>query len=175
MSNGQHLLVPVRVQALVIDDSVVERRAIVKENVQRRVANDGKWSPARLDYTALTNSLAAPGPSPFFGATREAGGRPTDQLVLDPKSSALPKNEDRGVYLHWVLPPGLRHAYKPNSLDFPALPDQWLIVRFCRRGAGREPTCKAWFLDGGLLSEDGPANLLVPQDDRYEPRCAGKT
>jgi hypothetical protein len=174
MSNGKHLLVPVRVQALVIDTAVVERRATVKEGVQRRVANDGKWSPARLDYARLTNSLAAPGPTPFFGATREAGGRKTDQLVLDPNSSVLPENEDRGVYLHWVLPPGLRHAYKPNSLDFPALPDQWLVVRFCRRGAGEGPTCRAWFLDGGLLSDDGPSNLLVPVDGRYEARCAGK-
>src|ERR1044072_5335642 len=99
MSNGNHLLVPVRVQALVIDDIVVNRRAIVKENVQRRVANDGKWSPARLDYTELTNALATPAPRPFFGATRMAGGKPTDQLVLDPKSPALPKNEDRDVYL----------------------------------------------------------------------------
>lgn len=174
MTNGRHLLVPVRVQALVIDDIVVERRAIVKENVQRRVANDGKWSPALLDYTELTNSLATPAPRPFFGATRTAGGKPTDQLVLDPRSPALPNNADRGVYLHWVLPPGLRHAYKPNSLDFPALPDQWLIVRFCRRGGEQGPTCKSWFLDGGLLSEDGPANLLVPEGGRYGARRAGK-
>jgi hypothetical protein len=174
MSNGKHLLVPVRVQALVIDDTVIERRATVKENVQRRVANDGKWSPARLDYTELTNALGNPAPRPFFGATRMAGGKKTDQLVLDPKSPALPNNKDRGVYLHWVLPPGLRHAYKPDSLDFPALPDQWLVVRFCRRGAGAEPTCKAWFIHGSLLSTDGPANLLFPSGGKYEARRAGK-
>jgi len=175
MSNGKQLLVPVRVQALVIDDLVVERKAILKINEQRRVANDGKWSRARQDYRLLTNALGTPGPKPFFGATRTAWGKPdADQLVLADKSPALPLLEDRGVYLHWVLPQGLRHSYRPNSLDFPALPDQWLVVRFCRRGAGRELTTRAWFLDGGLLASDGPANLLVAEGNRYAARRAGK-
>ena len=60
-----------------------------------------------------------------------------------------------------VLPSGLRRSYKVNSLEFPALPDQWLIVRYCRRGA--ELQTKAWFVDGGLVVDsDGPANLLFP-------------
>lgn len=175
MSNGKHLLVPVRVQALVIDDIVVERKAILKLNEQRRVANDGKWSRAKQDYRLLTNALGVPGPKPFFGATRTAWGKPdADQLVLADKAPALPLMEDRGVYLHWVLPQGLRHSYKPNSLDFPALPDQWLIVRFCRRKDEQKPTLKSWFLDGGLLAKDGEANLLVATGNKYEPRRAGK-
>ncbi|MDT5271219.1 MAG: hypothetical protein QOH49_3405 [Acidobacteriota bacterium] len=174
MTNGKHLLVPVRVQALVIDDLVVERKAILKVNEQKRVANDGKWSRARQDYKLLTNALGAPGPRPFFGATRTAWGQPADQLVLPANSPALPRNEDRGVYLHWILPPGLRHSYIPNSLDFPALPDQWLIVRFCRRDAVLSPSTKAWFLDGGLLASDSPANLLVVKGKQYVARRAGK-
>ena len=175
MSNGKHLLVPVRVQALVIDDLVVERRAVLKLNQQQRVAGEGKWSRARQDYKLLTNALGAPGPRPFFGATRTIKGEPdTDQLVLPTNSTALPRDEDRGVYLHWILPQGLRHSYRPNSLDFPALPDQWLIVRFCRRGAETKATTRAWFLDGGLLAKDGPANLLVVAGNKYEPRRAGK-
>jgi hypothetical protein len=180
MSNGKHLLVPVRVQALVIDDLVVERKAVLKLNQSRRVSGDGRWSPARQDYKLLTNALGVPGPRPFFGATRTVKGeKDADQLVLPPNSNALPRDEDRGVYLHWILPPGLRHSYKPDSLDFPALPDQWLIVRFCRRGAEAKATTRAWFLDGGLLSpgvpaKDEPANLLVDVGNKYEPRRAGK-
>lgn len=175
MTVGKHLLVPARVQALVIDDLVVERRAILKVNEQRRVANDGKWSRARQDYRLLTNALGVPGPKPFFGATRTAWGKPeADQLVLAANSPALPRAEDRGVYLHWVLPPGLRHAYRTNSLDFPALPDQWLIVRFCRRGAEQKASTRAWFLDGGLLASDGPANVLVASGNKYAARRAGK-
>jgi hypothetical protein len=174
MANGKHLLVPVRVQALVIDDLVVERKAILKINEQQRVANDGKWSRATQDYTRLINALGAPGPRPFFGATRTAWGEPAEQLVLAADSPALPRMEDRGVYLHWILPPGLRHSYSPDSLDFPALPDQWLIVRFARRGADETPSTKAWFLDGGLLATDGPANLLDAFGDKYVARRAGK-
>ncbi|MFL6336475.1 MAG: hypothetical protein ACJ754_24495 [Pyrinomonadaceae bacterium] len=174
MSDAKHLLVPVRVQALVIDDIVVERKAILKINEQRRVANDGKWSRARQDYKLLMNALGPPGPRPFFGATRTAWGPPADQLVLAANSPALPEMKDRGVYLHWVLPQGLRHAYRPNSLDFPALPDQWLIVRFTRRASEQKPSTKAWFLDGGLLATDGPANLLIAAADKYEARRAGK-
>ncbi|MET0646943.1 MAG: hypothetical protein ABW208_10010 [Pyrinomonadaceae bacterium] len=175
MSNGKHLLVPARVQALVVDDIVVERKAIRKINEQRIVANDGKWSRAVQDYKLLTNSLRAPGPPPFFGASRTAAGKPpADQLALADNSQALPRMEDRGVYLHWVLPPGLRHSYRPNSLDFPALPDQWLIVRFCRRGAEQQRTTRAWFLDGGVLAADGPANLLVAEGNKYAARRAGK-
>lgn len=175
MTNGKHLLVPVRVQALVIDDLVVERKATLKLNEQRAVANDGKWSRARQDYKLLTNALGTPAPKPFFGATRTAGGQPADQLVLAPKSPALPRNEDRGVYLHWVLPPGLRHSYRPNSLDFPALPDQWLIVRYCRRGAEPKATTKAWFLDGGIVAgSDSPANLLIAEGKQYLARRVGK-
>ena len=177
MSNGKHLLVPVRVQALVIDDIVVNRKAILLENGQgKRVADDGKWSRAVRDYMPLINSLDAPDPQPFYGASRTAGGEPAaSQLVLPSNSKALPRNEDRGVYLHWVLPPGLRHAYRPNSLDFPALPDQWLIVRFCRRGAEEQTTTRAWFLDGGLIVGSGsPANLLDAVGAEYVARRVGK-
>lgn len=177
MANGKHLLVPVRVQALVIDDIVVKRKAILKENEQGRVADDGRWSRAVRDYMPLLNSLDAPGPRPFYGASRTAwAGGPADQLVLAADSEALPRDEDRGVYLHWVLPPGLRHCYRPDSLDFPALPDQWLVVRFCRRGAEQQTT-RAWFIDGGLLVGSGsPANLLHAEDggDEYKARRAGK-
>ncbi|HEX3558237.1 MAG TPA: hypothetical protein VHU19_03485 [Pyrinomonadaceae bacterium] len=175
MTNGKHLLVPVRVQALVIDELVVERKPILKINEQRRVAGDGKWSRVVQDYKLLINALGSPGPRPFFGATRTAWGQTADQLVLAADSPALPRNEDRGVYLHWVLPPGLRHSYRPNSLDFPALPDQWLIVRFFRRGAEQQRTTKAWFLDGGLVvGKDGPANLLVATGKEYAARRVGR-
>jgi hypothetical protein len=133
--DSQHLLVPIKVQGLVIDDIVIEKRGVVEIERNRYAANDGRWSPQLQDYRLLTTSLRAPGPRPFYGATRAYQGHPADQLVLDRDSSALPENKDRGVYLHWVLPSGLRHAYTPGLLDFPALPDHWLIVRFCRRGA----------------------------------------
>src|SRR5580700_8444372 len=136
MASDKHLLVPIKIQALVIDDLVIEKKAIIKIGPDRNVANDGKWSPLRQDYRRLINALGPPGPPPFYGASRTAWSDPADQLVLGKDSPALPKPGDRGVYLHWVLPPGLRHAHRPGVPEFPALPDQWLIVRFTRRGSG---------------------------------------
>jgi hypothetical protein len=173
MANERHLLVPIKAQALVIDDIVIDRSGAALVD-GKYVANAGRWSPLQSDYQSVPGSLSAPGPIPFYGATRKYQGKDADQLVLDANSRALPKPKDRGVYLHWVLPSGLRHAYKPSSLDFPALPDQWLIVRFCRRGAALQT--KAWFVDSGLVvdSDDDPANLLLEGGDEYEARRVGK-
>jgi hypothetical protein len=173
MANGQHLLVPIKVQALVIDDLVIEKKATLKIGVQKSVANDGKWSPLEQDYRPLTLSLSSPAPKPFYGARDTYKGQRTDQLVLEADSPALPEMKDRGVYLHWVLPSGLRHAYTPGALDFPALPDQWLITRFCRRGA--ELQTRAWFVDGGLVVDSNdPANLLMESGNQYTARRVGK-
>jgi hypothetical protein len=170
MLSSEHLLVPIKVQALVIDDAVIERSGALQKNDQRIVANDGKWSPALQDYRRLTNALGTPGPRPFYGATGKYEGQDTAQLVLPPNSAALPQMKDRGIYLHWVLPSGLRHVHKPDSLEFPALPDQWLLVRFCRRGGNLQT--RAWFLDSGLATgTNEPANLLMAGN---KPRRAGK-
>lgn len=171
--DSQHLLVPIKVQALVIDDIVFAKRGVVEIAKDRYAANDGRWSPQLFDYQVLPASLIMPGPKPFYGAGRSYLGHPADQLVLDAGAAALLEEKDRGVYLHWVLPSGLRHAYTPGLLDFPALPDHWLIVRFARRGATLKTN--AWFVDGGTLASDaGPANLLFAGSDKYTARAVGK-
>ncbi len=170
--DSQHLLVPIKVQAVVIDDIVFQKRGVV-EHQGSYYANDGRWSPQLFDYDELATSLLPPGPKPFYGASRSYQGHTTKQLVLDDDSKALLQEKDRGVYLHWVLPSGLRHAYTPGLLDFPALPDHWLIIRFTRQG----PTLKtnAWFIDGGALATDaGPANLLFQDAEDYTAKRAGK-
>jgi hypothetical protein len=165
------LLVPIKVQALVIDDMVIARRGVIQVG-DKFAANDGRWSPQRFNYHRLTTSLMAPGPSPFYGATRTYDGHKAEQLVLS-DSSVLPQDNDRGVYLHWVLPAGLRHAYTPGLLDFPALPDHWLIVRFSRGGA--ELKTKAWFVDSSLVvNETENGNLLFPGKDKYVAKRVGK-
>ncbi len=173
--NAEHLLVPINVQALVIDDLVIEKKATLMVGTQSNVANDGKWSPLEQDYRPLILALDKAAPKPFYGARYTDQDEQADQLVLpESNEDVLPKMEDRGVYLHWVLPSGLRHAYRPGSLDFPALPDQWLVVRFCRRGA--DVQTKAWFIDSGLVvdSTDDPANLILANGDSYEARRVGK-
>lgn len=172
MPNGQHLLVPIKLQALVIDDLVIKRRGALIRDGDHYVANSGRWAPLTQDYLSLTTMLGTPAPKPFFGASRRHEGKSADQLIVPP--ALWPKDEHRGVYLHWVLPSGLRHSHKVGSLDFPALPDQWLIVRFCRRGEEPQKT-KAWFLDSSLVGDPAaPSSLLFPGDSKYEARKVGK-
>jgi hypothetical protein len=170
--DSQHLLVPIKVQALVIDDIVIQKSGVIELEGGRYAANDGRWSPQVYDYQLLLGSLTPPGPKPFYGATRTSRA---EQLVLDPNidKSTLPKDEDRGVYLHWVLPAGLRRAYTPGLLDFPPLPDHWLIVRF----SGNEANLKtrAWFIDGGaVVAENSLSNLLFPGPDKHVGKRVGK-
>lgn len=168
--DSQHLLAPIKVQALVIDDIVIQKRGVVKIEEHRYAANDGRWSPQLFDYQVLPASLRAPGPRPFYGATRTFQGDPADQLVLE---TGWPEEKDRGVYLHWVLPSGLRHAYTPGLLDFPPLPDHWLIVRFARRN--QTVKTKAWFVAGGSLAADaGPGSLLFAGGEKYAAKRVGK-
>src|SRR5262249_30547532 len=169
---SQPLLVPIKMQALVIDDDVIAKKGVIEID-HKYAANDGRWSPQLYDYSVLTRSLMPPGPMPFYGATRECQGKPAERLVLSENSPALPQNKDRGVYLHWVLPAGLRHAHTPGLLDFPALPDHWLIVRFSRCGTSLKT--KAWFVDGGAVAADpGPPNLLFAGADKYVSKRVGR-
>ena len=171
--DSQHLLVPIKVQALVVDDIVIKKKGVVEIEKDVYAANDGRWSPQLFDYEVLPASLTSPGPTPFYGAQRTYNGNRAEQLVFDADSTALPEDKDRGVYLHWVLPSGLRSAYTPGLLDFPALPDHWLIVRFARRNTALKTN--AWFVDGGSLAADaGPANLLFAGNDNYTARSVGK-
>src|ERR1051325_8336807 len=174
--DSRHLLVPIKVQALVIDDIVFDKRGVIEYERGKYAANDGRWSPQTYNYQSLTISLSSPGPKPFYGATRKYKSFNADQLVLDERvtPSALPKKTDRGVYLHWVLPDGLRHARTPGLLDFPALPDHWLIVRFSHRDSTVKTN--AWFVDGSaVVGESGPgASLLFAGDNEYEAKRVGK-
>ena len=122
MTNAQDLLVPIQVQALVIDNLVIDKKPIAKITDQRTVSNDGRWSPLTQDYNLLINALEVPGPQPFYGAQRTYDGKSTNQLVLESFSNALPKMEDRGVYLHWACHPDCGALPRSIRWNFPRFP-----------------------------------------------------
>ena len=160
-ATGKSLLVPIRVEALVIDDKVIATALPTDEGVMGEVLpGDGKWSPKQVNYAHTLKRHGAATPEPFFGAERKFKARETTHLVLGADSNALPKNADRGVYVRWVLPPALRHAAK--DLAYPPIPDQWLVVRMARRmEAETEVQCEAWFIDSSVVSDDGPATTIA--------------
>lgn len=169
--DSNHLLVPINVQALVINDAVEDRRGVI-EIRGKYAANDFRWSPLTYDYQQVPRTLTPPGPMPFYGAEHQYAGATAEQLVLPKDSPALPTNQDRGVYLHWILPAGLRHAYTPGLFDFPALPDHWLIVRFSHQNAAVKT--RAWFVDGGAIATEEKGNLLFVEDNKYIAKGLGK-
>lgn len=169
--DSNHLLVPIRVQALVIDDVVKNKTGAVDKG-GTYAASDFRWSPLTYDYQQVPRTLTPPGPMPFYGADHKYAGAPTEQLVLPKDSPALPAFDDRGIYLHWILPAGLRHAYTPGLFDFPALPDHWLIVRFAHQDS--QIKTRAWFVDGGAIVSEERGNLLFVDDGKYVARGLGK-
>ena len=169
--DSNHLIVPIKVQALVIDGEFKDKTAVVNKG-GRFVASDYRWSPLTYDYQQVPRSLTPPGPMPFYGAEHKYGGAPADQLVLPKDTTAFPTNNDRGVYLHWILPAGLRQAHTPGQFDFPALPDHWLIVRFSHQNAGVKT--RAWFVDGGAIVSEESGNLLFVEESKFIARGIGK-
>jgi hypothetical protein len=151
------LLVPISLQALVITQEIVDRFGWLRDGPSGTSTLDvGKWLPTAADYARTATRLDSAGPAPFFG-------------LLDPGAAvAGPGAADLGVYLQWVVPDRLRHARQldDGSLEFPPLPDQWLVVRFARRTGGHDPAAvAAWFIDAGLLVDDADADgasLLWP-------------
>ena len=60
-----------------------------------------------------------------------------------------------GVHLHWALPDGLTRGGGPGAeLEFPAVPNRWLVTRIAL--AGGQPTIRSWLVQSDALSADRP-------------------
>lgn len=156
------LLVPLQLEALVIEGEASPQTGellLARHTAERGAAL--RWKGARASYVSGLRTLIDPRLNPFHGAVPEAGGR----LAL--RESERPKKGERGVYLRWIVPAGLRRSLGENSLRFPALPDQWLVLRLLRRAsARREVELKAWVIDGSAYPGDATsASLPVAMPD----------
>lgn len=76
---------------------------------------------------------------------------------------------EQGVHLHWALPDALTQTtVEGGQLNFPAVPNRWLLTRFLIQGT--TPTTKSWVVESDALSEAAPAGqkavtVLVQADD----------
>jgi hypothetical protein len=100
---------------------------IVPVEVAAMVLNDPAMNilRARMNYARLADS-ASPAPGPFA----------SDAVNF----AADPRN--RGVYVMWTLPQGLRRRRRSangETADFPYVPNRWLVVRLFQPAAGRSP------------------------------------
>lgn len=129
------LIVPISVEAWVVNQKVLTADPAFPQKNFRR------WS---LDYNML-ELYSTPMPGPFSGE---------DPFFQTPDQS-------QGVYLHWTLPKGLRHAQHDetkNAMTFPPLPNRWLITRYY--GPKTKRAVNAWVIEsdyfGSLATSSYP-------------------
>jgi hypothetical protein len=84
--------------------------------------------------------------------SRDYGQSPADQLEV-------------GVHLHWALPDGLtRGGGRGHELDFPAVPNRWLVTRIAVSGG--QPAARSWLVSSDALRVDKPpagvASVTLP-------------
>ncbi len=158
-----YFLVPIEVDALVVDQSVI-RRSWTKQRNGTLHPNDGaSWSPQGGDMTGVGH-LKSPGPDPFFGAQP----RHDSQRLFLPGNGDKPpyaQTTDAGVYLRWKLPAGLRHDHGEDFQGMLPIPDRWLVVRF-QRASGKPGATKAWVVDSGAENKGGKANVITEKLDQ---------
>jgi hypothetical protein len=144
--SGPRLLVPVSLQALVVNGSYMQ---------------DAEWSIAPNNYKNLSNFQLPVEPPPF-----------TLQRLFQPNTPGDPWT---GVILHWTLPNALTHGTQastnsPPSLNsspandgdiqYPIIPNRWLVLRTSPNPdpenlCGRQARCTAaWVIQSDLLNRD---------------------
>ncbi|MFF0149452.1 hypothetical protein ATK36_0909 [Amycolatopsis sulphurea] len=78
-----------------------------------------------------------------------------------------------GVYLHWQLPEALCHGVQrsadagkglPERVEFPTVPNRWLVVRYHRPvGDSATPSMSSWLVESDYLDEyEGTSPYLDP-------------
>ena len=150
MSESGPLIVPVEVQAMVIN------------NANMNFIRSG------MNYAQLKN-YASPSPAPFANS---AG------------SDFASKTINQGVYLLWTLPKALRHGQQnaSGSLDFPLVPNRWLVVRVFRPAVAagtvppaQTPATAAWVVQSDYLDKSlGSSAFVDPHATALTPTLIGR-
>lgn len=68
---------------------------------------------------------------------------------------------ETGVHLHWAAPDALTHAAQgTDALDFPALPNRWLVTRLVVSGG--TAAARHWIVESDTLSASPPGGSNAP-------------
>lgn len=131
----QTLFVPINVQAMVVNEEA------------RKGRNFQRW---KMDYSVL-NSHGSPSPNTFSGNT------------------ALDWNDNpdaNGVYLHWTLPDALKTGVQQSTgaLQYPLVPNRWLIVRYSGEIDKRIAT--AWIVESDFLDNNEGTSTYIDPDSK---------
>ncbi|MDX1413781.1 MAG: hypothetical protein R3293_06290 [Candidatus Promineifilaceae bacterium] len=165
---NNHIFVPIKVEALVIDKTVPQNTS---------GTTSAKWSPRGSNWSSFAQNYDAPGPPLFFNAQWNGDGR-LSLPELPPDKKEQHEQKDPGIYVHWVLPPGMRSVYRQTAGKqdfFPPLPDRWLVVRFQRPQKSTMTTqanVVAWLIESDVSTGATGSAVLAPagpktSDDNY--------
>lgn len=161
------LLVPINVEALVVDES----------------ASRAEWVNLKPDFRAMN------------------WGRVLGQQLEPQPLSPTTGIHQPGIHLHWALPDGLTHGTTPEApkvapedhgtaqeantkdaearhgLEFPHVPNRWLVVRVWDRGSDDQPPAlgyRAWVIESDIINNDPQAPDLKawPNPDWNKPENA---
>lgn len=95
----------------------------------------------------LLSSFASPTPAAFQGELE----------------ASFDQERNEGVYLLWTLPAALRHGtHVQGKLEFPLVPNRWLVVRMAGAAAARKAT--AWVVESDCPSTDSDSATLYLVD-----------
>ncbi|HET8797507.1 MAG TPA: hypothetical protein VFO89_07465, partial [Thermoanaerobaculia bacterium] len=132
MTSGIGLIVPVRLEALMIGE--------------RDALNDNYFAPAYANFSTL----------PYVGVNKRtpylssvAVQRPFDG------NAPLPQ----GIHLHWQLPYALRHGThdQTGGTTLPKAPDRWMVTRILADLANPSapPQLRSWVIESNYLATTG--------------------
>jgi hypothetical protein len=85
--------------------------------------------------------------------------------IINPLSGPVTEQLDAGIHLHWQLPDGLtRGIQQPDgTLEFPAVPNRWLVTRIVQRSGQTQPQTKQWVVESDhLMTEDEYTKTYYP-------------
>jgi hypothetical protein len=131
---------------------------------------DKAWSglrllvPMKVEALVVTND--AKQKMPWCHQRRQYANLKTFQNVETAwQVGPLPSDFPTGIILHWALPDGYSRGRvsRPNGpMEFPLIPNRWLVRRTLGRGAATAPAPKSWVIESDYLGEDGSNEFLIP-------------
>lgn len=108
----------------------------------------GTFAGATTTYTAQASKSAS---QAFLGVN----------VTRDPVTFPPLWPLEAGIHVHWAAPDGLTHAATGRStLDFPPLPNRWLVTRVLVDGS--TATSKSWIVESDTLSQTPPGGDNAP-------------
>jgi hypothetical protein len=121
--------------------------------------------PVHLDAWAVDSTVVNAGIVTTYAA--QYGNLEALQSPITATQGDAP---DIGVHLHWALPDALtrgRKADAASGLEFPLVPNRWLVARFATP-AGGSWQCQAWVVQSDFLGSS-PAEGTSPFLNPFQP------